>query len=68
MKNKENTENGKKQKIFENLFNMAYEPVIVSKKANENTNKHYLTMFNALNNVQEHMMIKINPGVYNERL
>lgn len=61
-------EKGKKQKIFENLFNMTYEPVIVDKKLAVANKKYYTTIFNALNNAQEHIMIKINPGIYNERL
>lgn len=44
---------------------MAYEPVVVGKKVNENNNKQFTTVFNALNHVEEHVMIKINPGVYN---
>lgn len=61
-------EKPKKEKIFDNLFNMTYEPVIVDKKPNPLAKKSYATIFNALNNAEEHIMIKINPGIYNERL
>lgn len=48
---------------------MAYEPVIVDKKtttSGEGTGKKsFTTIFNALNNADEHIMIKINPGIYN---
>ena len=65
---KKSKEQPKKEKIFDNLFNMAYEPVIVDKKAIQGAKKSYTTIFNALNNADEHIMIKINPGIYNERL
>lgn len=67
-KNKKTKEKPKKENIFDNLFNMAYEPVIVDKKIVPGVKKCFTTIFNALNNVEEHIMIKINPGIYNERL
>lgn len=44
---------------------MTYEPVIVDKKLAAANKKYYTTIFNALNNAEEHIMIKINPGIYN---
>ena len=64
-KTKKTKEQPKKENIFDNLFNMAYEPVIVNKKIVPDAKKCYTTIFNALNNADEHIMIKINPGIYN---
>ena len=47
---KKSKEQPKKEKIFDNLFNMAYEPVIVDKKIVAGAKKCYTTIFNALNN------------------
>ncbi len=47
---KKSKEQPKKEKIFDNLFNMAYEPVIVDKKIVAGAKKSYTTIFNALNN------------------
>lgn len=44
---------------------MAYEPVVVDKKIKDQNKRQFTTIFNALNNAEEHIMIKINPGVYN---
>lgn len=57
----------KKDNIFENLFEMAYEPYIVTKKASSSQKNTFPTIFAALNHVEEHSLIKINPGLYEER-
>lgn len=59
-----------KEKVFENLFNVSYEPVVVGKKTEMGvgTKKFFTTISNALNNSDERVMIKVNPGVFNEKL
>ena len=57
----------KKERIFENLFEMAYEPYIVSKKAISSSKSVFSSIFSALNHVEAHSLIKINPDVYEER-
>ena len=58
----------KKEKIFENLFEMAYEPFIVNKKKGPSPLKNaFETIFSVLNHIEEHSLIKISPGVYEER-
>jgi len=47
---------------------MAYEPVIVSGKPSPGYKKQFTTVFAAINHVEEHVMIKVNPGVYSERI
>lgn len=48
---------------------MTYEPVIVDKKGNLNQSKKpYTTIFDAINHADESVVIKVMPGIYNERI
>jgi hypothetical protein len=47
---------------------MAYEPVCVGKNPTIVCNKYYKTLLDAINHIEEHMIIKLNKGVYNERI